>query len=86
MNICILKLENNKYFIGTTNYLYDQEVLKDLKKRSNSWLDTYPIVKIIKVFPIQYFGTTKEEKAIEQHYNINIEAFPANAESLSEFL
>jgi superfamily II DNA/RNA helicase len=25
-------------------------------------------------------------KAIEQHYNINIEAFPANAESLSEFL
>jgi len=65
MNICILQLENNKYFVGTTDYLYDQEVLKDFKQRINN-----PIVKIIKVFPIQYFGTTKEEKAIEKYYEV----------------
>lgn len=65
MNICILQLENNKYFVGTTNYLYEQEVLKDFKKRTKN-----PIVKVIKVFPIHYFGTTKEEKAIEQHYEV----------------
>lgn len=65
MNICILQLENNKYFVGTTNYLYEQEVLKDFKKQMNT-----SIIKIIKVFPIQYFGTTKEEKAIEQDYEV----------------
>ena len=70
MNICILKLENEKYFVGSTNCLYEQEVLKDLKNRKNVWLDTYPIIKIIKVIPIQYFGTTKEEKAIEKYYEV----------------
>lgn len=65
MNICILQLENKKYFVGTTNYLYEQEVLKDFNKNMN-----IPIVKVIKVFPIHYFGTTKEEKAIEQHYEV----------------
>jgi hypothetical protein len=65
MNICVLQLENNKCFVGTTNYLYEQEVLKDFNKRTSM-----PIVKVIKVFPIHYFGTTKEEKAIEQHYEV----------------
>jgi hypothetical protein len=70
MNICILQLEDNKYFVGSTNYLYVQEIIKDFKTRKNVWLETYPIIKIIKVLPIQYFGTTKEEKNIELFYEV----------------
>lgn len=70
MNICILQLENNKYFVGTTDYLFEGEVLKNFKKHSNDWLDTYPIIKVIKIIPIHYFGSTKEEKAIEKYYEV----------------
>jgi hypothetical protein len=70
MNISILQLEKNKYFVGTTDYLYEADILKYFKKHTNEWLDTYPIVKVIKVIPIHYFGSTKEEKAIEKYYEV----------------
>ena len=70
MNICVLKLEKNKYFVGSTNFIYPNDVLTYFKQNTNYWLDSYPIIKVNNIIPIQYFSNTKNEKDIELYYEV----------------
>jgi len=70
MNVVILKLKNNYYFVGSTPASTKPHILNYFHTYTNDWLDLHPIVDIMEIIPIQHRGLTEQEKALEVYCEI----------------
>ena len=70
MNIAILQLKDNYYFVGSTPASTKSHILNYFHTYTNDWLELHPIVDVIEIIPIPLLGITEQEKAIEIYNEI----------------